>query len=91
MTIGCARRLLAKLRQADPVLGRVALDPDGPVHHEDNETAVEIHDDGPPRTSGRVTGTDHRGILGMREDDRIATIAFAADHSSSVGARSNTV
>lgn len=25
MTIGCARRLLAKLRQADPVLGRVAL------------------------------------------------------------------
>jgi squalene synthase HpnC len=25
MTIGCARRLLAKLRRADPVLGRVAL------------------------------------------------------------------
>ncbi|MFI5938480.1 sensor histidine kinase [Actinoplanes sp. NPDC051494] len=32
---------------------------------------VEIHDAGPPRSTGRVTGTDRRGIVGMRERARL--------------------
>jgi len=41
------------------------------LRHEPGSVRLEISDDGPSRTTGRVAGPGRRGIVGMRERARL--------------------